>query len=192
MRRSDTPHDVAMMSDIRVARTLFGPPFPLLVAASKNWLAKERKNVTALFVMYAEGTFLPAETAPFSILRERTHGGSDVYVGQVTAASAGADAKRFFPANAAWEDWRARTAVTAAIHPDYQRMGLATAAVRVFMHDWAVAQMGATELRAKCFASNIGSKHGFIEEPLLRGEVAVIEAKGGGVEPDMTLIWHLE
>lgn len=111
MRRSDTPHDVAMMSDIRVARTLFGPPFPLLVAASKNWLAKERKNVTALFVMYAEGTFLPAETAPFSILRERTHGGSDVYVGQVTAASAGADAKRFFPANAAWEDWRARTAV---------------------------------------------------------------------------------
>lgn len=36
-------------------------------------------------------------------------------------------------------------------------MGLATAAVRVFMHDWAVAQMGATELRAKCFASNIGS-----------------------------------
>ncbi|KAJ7493702.1 hypothetical protein FB451DRAFT_1490992 [Mycena latifolia] len=76
--------------------------------------------------------------------------------------------------------------------------GLAgTAAVGVFMHDWVVPQMGATELRAQCFASNLGSvklwqKYGFIEEPSLRDVVTVDKAKGGGAEPGMTLIWHLK
>ncbi|KAJ7696954.1 hypothetical protein B0H17DRAFT_928851 [Mycena rosella] len=200
MRHWDTPHDVAMMNDIRVARTLVGPPFPLPVRASKNWLLKERRDVTAIFAAYAEGKFLPAGTAPFSILRELKPDGSEVYVGQVTVFYCGDDTKRLTPVNAAWEEWRTRTKVWeigAAIHPDYQRTGLATAAVDVFMHQWVIPQMGATELRAQCFASNLGSvklwqKYGFVEEPSLRGEVTVSEAKGGGVEPDMTLIWHLK
>ncbi|KAJ6541017.1 hypothetical protein DFH09DRAFT_1174943 [Mycena vulgaris] len=200
MRHWDTPHDVAMMNDIRVARTLVGPPFPLPVAASQRWLVKERKDVTEIFAAYAEGKFLPAATAPFSILREIKPDGSEVYVGQVTVFYAGDKTKRLTPVNDAWEEWRTRTKVWeigAALHPDYQRMGLATAAVTLFMNDWVIAQMGATELRAQCFVSNLGSvklwqKHGFVEEPSLGGVVNVSEAKGGGVEPDMVLVWHLK
>ncbi|KAJ7493658.1 hypothetical protein FB451DRAFT_1360428 [Mycena latifolia] len=200
MRHWDTPHDVAMMNDIRVARTLVGPPFPLPVSASQRWLVKERKDVTGIFAAYAEGKFLPAATAPFSILRETKPDGSEVYVGQVTVFYCGDSVKRLTPLNDAWEEWRTRTKVWeigAVIHPDYHRTGLATAAVRVFMHDWVIPQMGATELRAQCFASNLGSvklwqKFGFVEEPSLRGVVTVDEAKGGGIEPDVTYIWHLE
>jgi RimJ/RimL family protein N-acetyltransferase len=83
----------------------------------------------------------------------------------------------------------------AALRPEFHGKGLASAAVAVKMHEWAVGQMGATELRAQCFVSNVASvklwqKHGFVEDPALRGEITVSEAKGGGVEPDMTLIWR--
>lgn len=87
----------------------------------------------------------------------------------------------------------------AAINPCYHGKGLASAAIRVIMHDWAIAQMGATEIRAQCFVSNIPSvklwqKYGFVEMPELipRGIVHVEEAKGGGIEEDLTLIWHLQ
>jgi RimJ/RimL family protein N-acetyltransferase len=46
------------------------------------------------------------------------------------------------------------------------------------LNEWAVPQMGCTEVRAQCFMSNLGSvklweKHGFVEEPELRGEFSV-------------------
>ncbi|KAF8168836.1 hypothetical protein K438DRAFT_1774613 [Mycena galopus ATCC 62051] len=95
----------------------------------------------------------------------------------------------------------------AALRPEWHRKGLATAAFSVVMHDWAIPQMGCTELRAECLASNIGSvkvwqKYEFVEDPELRSafvfffsmnaEVKIIEAKGGGVEQSCVLIWSLE
>ncbi|KAJ7087148.1 acyl-CoA N-acyltransferase [Mycena epipterygia] len=200
MRHSDTPHDVAMMNDIRVARTLVGPPFPLPVSASQRWLAKERADVTALFAMYAEGTFRPAGTSPFSILREIKPDGSEVYAGQVTLFYCGNGTKRLSPVNEEWEDWRAREKVWeigAAIHPDYWRTGLASAGVKLILNEWAIAHMGCTELRAECFASNLGSvklweKFGFVEEPALRSTVTVSEAKGGGEEPSVVFVWSMK
>ncbi|KAJ7171650.1 hypothetical protein C8R43DRAFT_20945 [Mycena crocata] len=199
-RKSDIPDDVAMMSDIRVARTLVGPPFPVPLINSQRWLVRERASVIALFADYAEGKFLPAESDPFSVLRERKPDGSEVYVGQVTIMYCGDDEKRLTPVNDAWEEWRTRTKVWeigAALRPEYHRKGVASAAVSVIMNDWAIPQMGCTELRAQCFVSNVGSvklweKHGFVENPTLRGEVTVSEVKGGGVEPDCVLVWHLE
>ncbi|KAJ7819439.1 hypothetical protein B0H14DRAFT_2600606 [Mycena olivaceomarginata] len=88
-------------------------------------------------------------------------------------------------------------ASSAALHPEWHRKGLATAAVRIVMHDWAIPQMGCTELCAECLASNIGSvrvwqKYGFVEDPELRTEVKITEAKGGGVEQGCVLIWSLK
>lgn len=65
------------------------------------------------------------------------------------------------------------------------------------MNDWAISQISATELRAACFVSNIASvklwqKHGFVEMPELpRGITQVAEAKGGGMEENQVLVWHL-
>ncbi|KAF7348920.1 N-acetyltransferase domain-containing protein [Mycena venus] len=199
-RVSDVPADIAMMSDIRVARTLVGPPFPVSPLASKRWLVRERAFVTALFTAYAEGAFRPAACYPFTVLRERLPDGVEEYVGQVTVMYAGDGEKRRTPVNEAWEEWRMRTKVFeigAALRPEWHRKGLATAAVRVAMHDWAIPQMGCTELRAECLASNIGSvkiwqKYGFVEDPELRTEVKIIEAKGGGVEQGCVLIWSLK
>ncbi|KAF8175672.1 acyl-CoA N-acyltransferase [Mycena galopus ATCC 62051] len=200
-RVSDIPADIAMMSDIRVARTLVGPPFPVSPLASKRWLVRERSFVETLFAAYAEGKSLPASCYPFTVLRERLPGGKEEeYVGQVTVMYAGERETRRTPVNEAWEEWRTRTKVFeigAALRPEWHRKGLATAAVRVVMHDWAIPQMGCTELRAECLASNIGSvkvwqKYGFVEDPELRTEVKIIEAKGGGVEQSCVLIWSLE
>ncbi|KAJ6522740.1 acyl-CoA N-acyltransferase [Mycena capillaripes] len=176
-RQSDVPHDVAMMSDVRVARTLVGPPFPMPLANTLRSLARERAAVTALFAAYAEGTFRPAAAAPFCILRERQGDGSDAYVGQITMFYCGDEEKRQTPVNDAWEEWRTRTKVWeigAALRPEYHGKGLASAAVNIMLNEWAVPQMGCTEIRAQCFMSNLGSvklweKHGFVEEPALRG-----------------------
>ncbi|KAF8168844.1 acyl-CoA N-acyltransferase [Mycena galopus ATCC 62051] len=199
-RVSDIPADIAMMSDIRVARTLVGPPFPVSPLASKRWLVRERTFVETLFAAYAENKFLPASCYPFTVLRERLPDREEEYVGQVTVMYAGDRETRRTPVNDAWEEWRTRTKVFeigAALRPEWHRKGLATAAVRVVMHDWAIPQMGCTELRAECLASNIGSvkvwqKYGFVEDPELRTEVKIIEAKGGGVEQSCVLIWSLE
>ncbi|KAF7348918.1 N-acetyltransferase domain-containing protein [Mycena venus] len=187
-RVSDVPADIAMMSDIRVARTLVGPPFPVSPLASKRWLVRERAFVTALFAAYAEGTFRPAACYPFTVLRERLPDSTEEYVGQVTVMYAGDGETRRTPVNETWEEWRTRTKVFeigAALRPEWHRKGLATAAVRVAMHDWAIPQMGCTELRAECLASNIGSvkiwqKYGFVEDPEFRTEVQIFEAKGAG------------
>ncbi|KAJ6554176.1 hypothetical protein B0H19DRAFT_1152752 [Mycena capillaripes] len=199
-RVSDVPDDIAMMSDIRVARTLVGPPFPVLPIASQRWLVRERKDVTALFAAYAEGTFLPASCDPFSVLRERRPDGTEVYVGQVTVMYEGPNEKRRTPVNEAWEAWRSREKVWgigAALRPEYHRQGIASAAVGVIMHQWAIPQMGCTELRAECLKSNVGSvkiweKYGFVEDPELRTEVTITEAKGGGIEQGCALVWHLK
>jgi len=200
MRQSDVPHDTAMMSDVRVARTLVGPRFPMPLVNTQRWLTRERAAVTALFAAYAEGAFRPAAAAPFCILRERQDDGSDAYVGQVTMFYCGDEEKRRTPVNDAWEEWRTRTKVWeigAALRPEYHSKGLASVAVKLILNEWAVPQMGCTEIRAQCFMSNLGSvklweKHGFVEEPELRGVVNVSEAKGGGVEPDCVLIWYLK
>jgi len=200
MRQSDVPQDAAMMSDVRVARALVGPAFPMPLVNTQRWLIRERSNVTGLFADYGEGKFRPALSAPFCILRERLEDGTEVYVGQVTMYYCGEGEKRRTPVNDAWEEWRTRTHVWeigAAIRPEYHGKGLASAAVNVVINEWAVPQMGCTEVRAQCFMSNLGSvklweKHGFVEDPELRGVVNVPEAKGGGVEPDCVLIWHLK
>ncbi|KAJ7924711.1 acyl-CoA N-acyltransferase [Mycena leptocephala] len=202
MRQSDVPQDAAMMNDVRVARTLVGPAFPMPLAKTQGWLVRERAAVAALFAAYAEGTFRPAAAAPFCILRERQEDGdgADKYVGQVTMFYCGDAETRRTPVNDAWEEWRTRTKVWgigAALRPEYHGKGLGSAAVSIVLNEWAVPQMGCTEVRAQCFMSNLGSvklweKHGFVEEPELRGVVNVDEAKGGGVESDCVLIWHLK
>jgi RimJ/RimL family protein N-acetyltransferase len=157
---------------------------------------RERGFVETLFTAYAEGKVLPASCYPFTVLRERLPGGEEEYVGQVTVIYAGDREKRRTPVNDAWEEWRTRTKVfeiggafkflkrqnvqlmfrrdlfSAALRREWHRKGLATAAVRIVMHDWAIPQMGCTELRAECLASNIGSvkvwqKYGFVEDPEL-------------------------
>ncbi|KAJ7649460.1 acyl-CoA N-acyltransferase [Mycena polygramma] len=199
-RVSDIPADIAMMSDIRVARTLVGPPFPVSPLASKRWLVRERRDVTALFAAYAAGSFLPAACYPFTVLRERRPDGSEEYVGQVTVMYSGDGEKRLTPVNDAWEEWRTRTKVFeigAAFRPEWHRQGLATAAIGVVLPHWAVTQMGCTELRAECLASNIGSvkvwqKYGFVEHGALRTEVKIDEVKGGGTQQGCVFVWHLE
>ncbi|KAF8175666.1 hypothetical protein K438DRAFT_1770961 [Mycena galopus ATCC 62051] len=210
---------LAGVSDIRVARTLVGPPFPVSPLASKRWLVRERSFVETLFAAYAEGRFLPASCYPFTVLRERLPDGKEEeYVGQVTVMYAGDRETRRTPVNEAWEEWRTRMKVFeigAALRPEWHRKGLATAAVCVVMHDWAIPQMGCTELRAECLASNIGSvkvwqKYGFVEDPELRSafliffsingahfvfwtaEVKIVEAKGGGVDQRCVLVWSLK
>jgi ribosomal protein S18 acetylase RimI-like enzyme len=61
----------------------------------------------------------------------------------------------------------------AVLRPEYHRQGIASAAIGVVLKDWAVAQMGCTEIRAQCFLSNVGSvklweKYGFVDDPALR------------------------
>ncbi|KAF8177911.1 acyl-CoA N-acyltransferase [Mycena galopus ATCC 62051] len=182
MRQSDLPHDVSMMNDLRV-----------------RWLMRERATVVALFAAYAEGNFRPAASSPFNVLRERKPDGSEEYVGQVTLGPMGPNAKRATPVNNAWEEWRSPQVfgIGAALHPEYHGKGIASAAVRLLLEEWAVPQIGCTEIHAQAFVSNIASvklweKHGFVEEPSRRGVVQVPEAKGGGVEPDCVLVWSLK
>ncbi|KAF8175662.1 hypothetical protein K438DRAFT_1979558 [Mycena galopus ATCC 62051] len=205
-RVSDIPADIAMM--VRPSRKRHPrraqarwPAFPISPLASKRWLVRERTFVETLFAAYAEGRFLPASCYPFTVLRERLpNGKEEEYVGQVTVMYAGDQEKRRTLVNEAWEEWHTRTKVFeigAALRPEWHRKGLATAAVRVVMHDWAIPQMGCTEFRAECLASNIGSikvwqKYGFVEDPALRTEVKIIEAKGGGVDQSCVLILSLE
>jgi hypothetical protein len=59
------------------------------------------------------------------------------------------------------------------LRPEYHRQGIASAAIGVVLKDWAVAQMGCTEIHAQCFLSNVGSvklweKYGFVDDPALR------------------------
>ncbi|KAJ6485337.1 hypothetical protein C8R47DRAFT_980257 [Mycena vitilis] len=177
-RVSDIPADIAMLSDIRVARTLVGPPFPVAPIGSQRWLVRERRDTTALFEAYAAGSFLPAAYYPFTVLRERLPGGGEEYVGQVTLMYAGDRAKRLTPPNDAWEEWRTRTKVFeigAAFRAEWHNKGLGTAVIGLVLPQWAVQQMGCTELRAQCFLSNLGSvklwqKHGFVEHEALRSQ----------------------
>ncbi|KAJ6620512.1 hypothetical protein B0H10DRAFT_1791818 [Mycena sp. CBHHK59/15] len=200
MRQSDIPHDIAMNNDIRVARTLVGPAYPMPIVNVQKWLVRERAICEALFAGYAAGRFRPVDTYPFAIVREVLADGTEAYVGEVTLFYCGDAEKRLSPVNDAWEAWRTRTKVWeigAALCVEYHGRGIASAAVAVAMNEWAIPQMGATELRAQCFVSNTPSvklwqKHGFVENPALRGEVKVSEAKGGGVEPDMVLVWYLK
>ncbi|KAJ7240145.1 hypothetical protein B0H12DRAFT_57706 [Mycena haematopus] len=199
MRQSDLPDDVAMMNDLRVVRTIVGPPFPSPLINAQRWLVRERAMVVALFASYAAGEFRPAASSPFNVLHERKPDGSEEYVGQVTLGPAGDSAKRVTPVSEAWEEWRSPKVfgIGAALRPEYHRKGVASAAVRVLLEEWAVPQMGCTEIHAEAFVSNVGSvklweKHGFVEEPSRRGVVHVPEAKGGGVEPDCCLVWSLK
>ncbi|KAJ7153230.1 hypothetical protein C8R46DRAFT_1119802 [Mycena filopes] len=200
MRVADLPHDMGMMNDIRVARTLWGPPFPVTLLGAQRWLVQQRALSTELFAAYAAGSFLPAGSAPFEVLRERLPSGGEEYVGQVTVMYAGDKTVRTTPVNAEWEEWRTRTKVWgigAALRAEFHRQGIATAAVAVVMKDWAIPQMGCTELHADCFVSNVGSvkiweRYGFVENPALRGEVTLPESKGGGVEATFVLVWHLK
>jgi hypothetical protein len=64
--------------------------------------------------------------------------------------------------------------------------------VTVFFEDRVVAQMGATELRAQCFASNLGASSRGRSTASLRGVVNVSDAKGSGIEPDVVSVWHLK
>ncbi|KAF8177885.1 acyl-CoA N-acyltransferase [Mycena galopus ATCC 62051] len=196
MRQSDLPHDVSMMNDLRVVRTIHGPPFPNPLINAQRWLVRERATVVALLAANAEGNFRPAASSPFNVLRERKPDGSEEYVGQVTLGPMGPNAKRATPINNAWEDWRSPQVfeIGAALRPEYHGKGIASAAVRLLLEEWAVPQMGCTEIHAQAFVSNVASvklweKHGFVEEPSRRGVVQVPEAKGGGVEPDCVLVF---
>ncbi|KAJ6488948.1 hypothetical protein C8R45DRAFT_993248 [Mycena sanguinolenta] len=197
MRQSDLPHDVAMMNDLRVVRSVHGPPFPNPLINAQRWLVRERAFVVALFDAYAKGEFCPAASSPFNVLHERKEDGSEEYVGQVTLGPD--NAKRVTPVNEAWEQWRARGVFTigAVLNLQYHRQGVASTAVRVLLDEWAVPQMGCTEIRASAYVSNAASvklweKFGFVEEPSMRGVVQVPEAKGGGAEADCTLVWSLK
>ncbi|KAJ7818804.1 hypothetical protein B0H14DRAFT_2601092 [Mycena olivaceomarginata] len=186
MRQSDLPGDMAMMNDIRVVRSVHGPPFPNPLISAQRHLVRQRTLVADLFASYASGTFRPAASSPFFVLRERQPSGPDAYVGQV---SIGPDpgAARVSPINDQWEAWRSHGVLDmgAALNVAYHRRGVASAAVRVLLEDWAVPQMGATEIHASAYVSNVASvrlweKHGFVEEKGMRGVVSVPEAKGGG------------
>jgi len=200
-RQSDVLEISALFSDVHIARTLVGPAFPYLPIHAQRWLNRERAAAERLFSAYAEGHFLPAEMNVCSALREVQPDGKEVFVGEISLYYCGDEAKRVTPVNESWEEWRTRTKVWeigAAIKSSYQGKGLTSAAIHVLKNDWAIAQMGATELRAQCFVSNTPSvklwqKHGFVEmrELVPRGTVHVEEAKGSGVEEDFTLIWHL-
>ncbi|KAF7375696.1 N-acetyltransferase domain-containing protein [Mycena sanguinolenta] len=199
MRQSDLPHDVAMMNDLRVVRSVHGPPFPNPLINAQRWLVRERAFVVALFDAYAKGEYRPAASSPFNVLHERKEDGSEEYVGQVTLGPMGPSAKRVTPVNETWEQWRSRGVFTigAVLNLKYHRQGVASAAVRLLLDEWAVPQMGCTEIHASAFVSNVASvklweKFGFVEEPSLRGVVQIPEAKGGGVEPDCTLVWSLK
>ncbi|KAJ7724729.1 hypothetical protein DFH07DRAFT_854603 [Mycena maculata] len=199
MRKSDIPHDVAMMNDIRVVRTVVGPPFPNPLINTQRWFVRERAFVVELFAAYTEGKFLPATSSPFNVVRECLPDGSEEYVGQVTLGPMGPQKKRLTPVNDAWEDWRATQvhSMGAVLRPEYHRKGIASAAVRLVLNEWAVPQMGCTEIHAQCFVSNLGSyklweKYGFVEEPSMRKPVTISEAKGGGEETDCLLVWSLK
>ncbi|KAF7305188.1 N-acetyltransferase domain-containing protein [Mycena kentingensis (nom. inval.)] len=203
MRKSDIPHDVAMMSDIRVARTIVGPPFPVQVLGAQRWLVREREFMEKLFVGYAAGTFRPTvvDSNPFSVLRERRGDGiEDAYVGQVTVGfRGGASGVRRTPVREGCEAWRKKEGfcdIGAALNVDYHRKGIASAASKV-VFDFAVEQMGATEIRAGVLQTNVGSvrlweKLGFVEDESLRSEVEIDEAKGGGVPTGTCYIWYLK
>ncbi|KAJ7113599.1 hypothetical protein C8R44DRAFT_741181 [Mycena epipterygia] len=114
--------------------------------------------------MYAKGAVRPTATSPFFILREIKPEGSEVYIGQVTLFYCADDTKRLAPVN-----------------NDGRRGAL-------FLNDWAITQMGYTELRTECFTSNLGSvklwkKFDFVEEWALRSTVTLSKAKGSGKEP---------
>ncbi|KAJ7279157.1 hypothetical protein C8J57DRAFT_1465341 [Mycena rebaudengoi] len=199
MRQSDIPSDHAMMNDLRVVGRFAGPPFPLALINVQKWLIGQRASCEKLFAQYAAGAFLPATEDPFTVIRERTADGTDVYAGQITVMG-GEAAAPDAPVNEAWEAWRNTSWVWdigSAIRPEYQGKGLGTAAVSVLLNEWLVPQMGLTRLRAQCFVSNVAStklwqKHGFVEKPELRSVVKLPEAKGGEEETRMSLFWELK
>ncbi|KAJ7048340.1 hypothetical protein C8F01DRAFT_117870 [Mycena amicta] len=202
-RHSDLPFDVAMMSDIRVARTIVGPPFPVQLLGAQKWLVRQREFTDKLFATYATGTFRPTavDSSPFSVLRERKGDGvDDVYVGQVTVGfRGGSSGVRKTPVKEVCESWRKTEGfcdIGAALNADYHRQGIASVATKVIF-DFAVEQMGATEIRAGVLQSNTGSvrlweKLGFVEDESMRAQVKLDEAKGGGVGIGCCYIWHLQ
>ncbi|KAJ7153228.1 hypothetical protein C8R46DRAFT_1228169 [Mycena filopes] len=176
-RVADLPHEIGMMNDIRVVRRLGEIPFPVPLLCAQRWLVHQRAKSTAVFAAYAAGNFRPAACAPFEVLRDRVSPGREEYVGEVRLVRT--------------KVWN----IGAVLRPEFHRQGIATAAVGVVINDWAIPQMGCTELQALCFVLNVGSvkiweRYGFIEDPLLRGEVTLPESKGGGVEATCVLVWH--
>ncbi|KAF7375687.1 N-acetyltransferase domain-containing protein [Mycena sanguinolenta] len=168
MRQSDLPHNVAMMSDLRVMRSVHGPPFPNPLINTQRWLVRERAFVVALFDAYTKGEFRPAASSPFNVLHERK------------------------PDWGEEEQWREVFTIGAVLNLKYHRQGVASAAVRVLLDEWAVPQMGCTDIHTSAFASHVASvrlweKFAFVEQPSMRGVVQVPEAKGG-VEADCTLV----
>ncbi|KAF7317253.1 N-acetyltransferase domain-containing protein [Mycena chlorophos] len=202
-RHSDLPFDVAMMSDIRVAGTIVGPPFPNTFLGAQKWLLREREFAEKLFAGYADGLFRPtaADSNPFSVLRERKGDGEpDVYVGQVSCSfreGPGAMLKR--PVREGIESWRKTESVCeigAALNFDYHGKGIASVATKV-VFDFAVEQMGATEIHAELLLKNPASarvwqKLGLIEDESLRTQITMPEVKGGQVETSCVYIWYLQ
>ncbi|KAJ7619473.1 hypothetical protein FB45DRAFT_799924, partial [Roridomyces roridus] len=184
-RQSDLPDDAKLMNDLRLMRQMIGPPFPMPLINVQRYFVKQRAAVQALFAGYASGRWKPAASAPFDVIREIKEDGSEVYVGQATF---GVDehTKRTTPVPEGLEEWRIEAVcdIGAALNVEYHNRGIASAAVRTILNEWAVPQMGATEIHAGCFQSNTASaklweKHGFVEVPELRGSYKVPEVKGG-------------
>ncbi|KAF7310016.1 Arf-GAP domain-containing protein [Mycena indigotica] len=188
-RHSDLPFDVAMMNDIRVARTIMGPPFPVQLLGAQKWLVRERDFTEKLFAGYAAGKYQPGnvDSSPFSVIRERKRDGQpDPYVGQVTIGFE--KGLRKTPVREGCESWRRTDGfweMGAALNVDYQGKGVASAATKVIF-DFAVEHLGATEIHANVLQTNVGSvrlwqKLGFAEDESAREEIQIPEAKGGGL-----------
>ncbi|KAJ7614435.1 hypothetical protein FB45DRAFT_873962 [Roridomyces roridus] len=135
-------------------------PLPNPIVNAQRHLVRQRAAVQALFAGYASGKWKPAPSSPFDVVREIKEDGSEAYVGQVTF---GVDehTKRTTPVPEGLEEWRIEVVceIGAVLNLEYHNRGIASAAVRTILHDWAVPQMGATEIHAGCFQSNISSAH---------------------------------
>ncbi|KIK52838.1 hypothetical protein GYMLUDRAFT_49671 [Collybiopsis luxurians FD-317 M1] len=208
-RESDAVDITEMMNDAKVAYWMGNHPFPFPADRASGWIRGELELTREVFEGFRKGEWVPAKGSPLKVIRETvavggrgqgevdgdtTHDRRDVYVGDVDFRHAHWWTERLTPVKEGWEGWRDREriwSIGAALKSSYHNQGIGSAALLLLFTQWGIPQIGATEVRAETFASNVGSnriweKLGFVlhEHGEGSGSVRVVPKEKFGGEED--------
>ncbi|KAE9404978.1 hypothetical protein BT96DRAFT_972801 [Gymnopus androsaceus JB14] len=150
--------------------------FSLPFRSRPKGIDQELKLTQKIFAAFAEGIWRPAKGSPLKAIRElivdSTEGddnsgsGSrrDVYIGDVDFRHAHCDwwTERLTPIKNNWEKWKEKEkfwSIGAVLKLSYHNRSIGFAAISTLFHQWGIAQIGCTEVRAETNVSNIESNH---------------------------------
>ncbi|KAF5386450.1 hypothetical protein D9757_005861 [Collybiopsis confluens] len=112
----------------------------------------------------------------------------DVFFGDVDFRHGNWWSERITTVKDHWEEWRDKEriwSIGAGLKSSFHNRGIGCAALSTLFREWGIAQIGATEVRAETFVSNMGSnriweKLGFVKVESSEQPVIVPKIKTGG------------